>query len=239
MDPRPDPVLQALQQRLGYRFGQPELLRRALTHRSWGAEHNERLEFLGDAVLSLAVSGLLFERLPDSDEGDLTRVRAHLVREDSLHRAALALGLPEDLRLSEGEARGGGAQRPSILADALEAIIGAVFLDGGYEPAQALVQRLFGDVDPGHRGRALEQGRQDRAAGMAAGAHAWRCRHTASSPPAARPMRRPSRSNARCRRWVWPNAAKAVRAALPSRRPRVACSTCSRPATGPAGPLRS
>ncbi len=146
MDPRPDPVLQALQQRLGYRFGRPELLRRALTHRSWGTEHNERLEFLGDAVLSLAVSGLLFERLPDSDEGDLTRVRAHLVREDSLHRAALALGLPENLRLSEGEARGGGAQRPSILADAVEAIIGAVFLDGGYEPAHALVQRLFGEV---------------------------------------------------------------------------------------------
>ncbi len=146
MEPRPGAALQALQQRLGYGFVRPELLRRALTHRSWGAEHNERLEFLGDAVLSLAVSGLLYERLPDSDEGDLTRVRAHLVREDSLHRAALALGLPEHLRLSDGEARGGGAQRPSILADAVEAIIGAVFLDGGYDPAHALVQRLFGEV---------------------------------------------------------------------------------------------
>jgi ribonuclease-3 len=122
------------------------LLRRALTHRSWGSEHNERLEFLGDAVLSLAVSGLLYERLADSDEGDLTRVRAHLVREDSLHRAALALGLPEVLRLSEGEMRGGGALRPSILADAVEALIGAAFLDGGYEPAHALVQRLFGEI---------------------------------------------------------------------------------------------
>ena len=88
----------------------------------------------------------LHERFSDSDEGDLTRVRAHLVREDSLHRAALGLALPEVLRLSEGEARDGGAQRPSILADAVEAIIGAVFLDGGYEPAQALVRRLFGEV---------------------------------------------------------------------------------------------
>jgi ribonuclease-3 len=140
------PALRALQQRLGHRFADPALLARALTHRSFGAEHNERLEFLGDAVLSLAVSGLLYERFSGSDEGDLTRVRAHLVREDSLHRAALALGLPEMLRLSEGEARGGGAQRASILADALEAIIGAVFLDAGYESAQALVQRLFGGV---------------------------------------------------------------------------------------------
>ena len=143
------PALQALQQRLGYSIKQPELLKRALTHRSWGAEHNERLEFLGDAVLSLAVSALLFERHAGSDEGDLTRVRAHLVREDSLHRVALTLGLPDALRLSEGEMRGGGALRPSILADAVEAIIGAVFVDGGYEPAQALVQRLFGEIIQG------------------------------------------------------------------------------------------
>ena len=93
------PPLLALQRRLGHPFESEALLQRALTHRSFGAEHNERLEFLGDAVLNLAVSRLLFDRLSDSDEGDLTRVRAHLVREDSLHRAALALGLPEVLRL--------------------------------------------------------------------------------------------------------------------------------------------
>ncbi len=139
-------ALAALQQRLGYRFEQPELLRRALTHRSWGAEHNERLEFLGDAVLSLAVSKLLYARHAGSDEGDLTRVRAHLVREDSLHRVALGLGVPEVLRMSEGELRGGGPQRPSLLADAVEGVIGAVFLDGGYEAAQSLVQRLFGEI---------------------------------------------------------------------------------------------
>jgi len=138
--------LDALQQRLGHRFAQPTLLTRALTHRSHGADHNERLEFLGDAVLSAAVSALLYDRFAGSDEGDLTRVRAHLVREDTLHRLALALDLPEVLRLSDGEARGGGALRASILADALEGLIGAVFLDGGFEPARALVQRLFGEV---------------------------------------------------------------------------------------------
>jgi len=140
------PPLLALQRRLGHQFANESLLQRALTHRSFGAAHNERLEFLGDAVLNLAVSRLLFDRFGDSDEGDLTRVRAHLVREDSLHRAALALGLPEVLRLSEGEARGGGAMRASILADAMEAVIGAVFLEQGYEAALGVVQRLFGEV---------------------------------------------------------------------------------------------
>jgi ribonuclease-3 len=144
-----DPRHEALQQRLDYRFRRPDLLLRALTHRSFGAEHNERLEFLGDSVLNFAVSRLLFDRFGGSDEGDLTRVRAHLVREDSLHRLALALRLPEVLRLSEGEARGGGAQRPSILADAMEAVIGAVYIDGGDDAAHALVARLFGEVITG------------------------------------------------------------------------------------------
>jgi ribonuclease-3 len=140
------PQLVALQQRLGHRFGRPELLTLALTHRSFGADHNERLEFLGDAVLSLAVSALLFERFAGSDEGDLTRIRAHLVREDSLHKLALGLDLPQVLRMSEGEAKGGGAQRPSILADAMEALIGATFVDAGYAAAQALVARLLSEV---------------------------------------------------------------------------------------------
>lgn len=144
-----DQSIDDLQARIGHPFRQPALLDRALTHRSFGADHNERLEFLGDAVLSLAVSSLLFERFAGSDEGDLTRVRAHLVREDSLHRMALQLGLPDVVRLSDGEARGGGAQRASILADALEAVIGAVFLDGGFDAARALVQRLFGEVIAG------------------------------------------------------------------------------------------
>jgi ribonuclease-3 len=141
-----DARLAALQTRLGYRFADETLLERALRHRSFGADHNERLEFLGDAVLSLAISSLLFDRFAGSDEGDLTRVRAHLVREDSLHKVALLLGLPEVVRLSEGEARGGGAQRVSILADGLEAVIGAAFLDGGFDAARMLVQRMFGEI---------------------------------------------------------------------------------------------
>lgn len=134
----------ALEERLGYRFTDPALLERALTHRSFGADHNERLEFLGDAMVNLAVSRLLWLRFAELSEGDLTRIRAHLVCEDSLYRAALGLGLPAALRLSEGEARSGGAQRASILADATEAVIGAVYLDGGDAAAHALVTRLFG-----------------------------------------------------------------------------------------------
>ena len=141
-----DHKLQSLQARVGHRFAQPGLLVRSVTHRSFSSHHNERLEFLGDAVLNLAVSQLLFERFAQSDEGDLTRVRAHLVREESLHRVALDLGLPDVLKLSEGEARGGGAQRPSILADAVEALIGAVHLDAGFDAALALVRRWFGDL---------------------------------------------------------------------------------------------
>ena len=138
--------LDALQKRIGHRFADARLLSRALTHRSFGADHNERLEFLGDAVLSLAISSLLYERFKGSDEGDLTRVRAHLVREESLHRVALELGLPEVLHLGEGEARGGGAQRASILADALEALIGATYLDGGFDAASIVVKGLFGEI---------------------------------------------------------------------------------------------
>jgi len=141
-----DTRLDSLQRRIGHRFADGRLLNRALTHRSFGADHNERLEFLGDAVLSVVVSGLLYERFKGSDEGDLTRVRAHLVREESLHRVALQLALPEVLHLGEGEARGGGAQRASILADAVEALIGATFVDGGFEASRTVVTGLFGEV---------------------------------------------------------------------------------------------
>ena len=141
-----DTRLEALQRRIGHRFEDSRLLGRALTHRSFGADHNERLEFLGDAVLSLVISDLLFERFAGSDEGDLTRVRAHLVREESLHRVALQLALPEVVTLGDGEARGGGAQRASILADALEALIGATFLDGGFDAARTVVSGLFGEI---------------------------------------------------------------------------------------------
>lgn len=132
-----------LQSRMGYVFRQPVLLQQALTHKSFGSPHYERLEFLGDAVLNATVSDLLYRHFASQDEGDLTRIRAHLVRQDTLHKLALQLGFPGLLKLSEGEARGGGAQRASILADALEAVIGAVYLDGGFEPACQWVHRLF------------------------------------------------------------------------------------------------
>lgn len=137
----------ALQTRLGHRFMQAALLERALTHRSYSADHYERLEFLGDSVLGLAISGLLYERLSRQAEGDLSRIRSNLVREETLADLAGALGLSGLLRLGEGELRSGGARRPSILADALEALIGAVYLDAGFAAAEALVQRLYQGVD--------------------------------------------------------------------------------------------
>jgi ribonuclease III len=139
--------LSALQVRLQHQFSNPALLGRAVTHRSFSADHNERLEFLGDSVLNLAVADLLFERLSDLPEGDLSRIRANLVKQDTLHQLAVDLGLPEVVRLGEGELRSGGNKRPSILADALEAVIGAVYLDGGFAAAQSLVHRLFHAVE--------------------------------------------------------------------------------------------
>jgi ribonuclease-3 len=137
----------ALQGRLQHEFANVDLLTRAVTHRSFSIDHNERLEFLGDSVLSLAVADLLFERLSTLPEGDLSRVRANLVKQDTLYQLAVELGLPEVVRLGEGEAKSGGHRRPSILADALEAIIGAVYLDAGFAASQSLVQRLFKAVE--------------------------------------------------------------------------------------------
>ena len=141
------PALLALQQRLQHSFSNASLLQRAVTHRSFSADHNERLEFLGDSVLNLAVASLLYQRLSDLPEGDLSRVRANLVKQDTLHQLALRLQVSEVLRLGEGESKSGGQQRPSILADALEALIGAVYLDAGYASAEALVHRLFQAVE--------------------------------------------------------------------------------------------
>lgn len=139
--------LTALQERLQHHFSDPALLARAVTHRSFAADHNERLEFLGDSVLNLSVADLLYQRLSALPEGDLSRIRANLVKQDTLHQLAVGLGLSEVVRLGEGEVRSGGSRRPSILADALEALIGAVYLDAGYDAAQGLVQRLFEAVE--------------------------------------------------------------------------------------------
>jgi len=139
--------LAALQARLHYNFADARLLQLALTHRSFSSDHNERLEFLGDSVLNLAVAHLLYRRLSELPEGDLSRVRANLVKQDTLHQIAVRLALSPLLRLGEGEAKSGGPNRPSILADALEALIGAVYLDAGYGAAETLVHRLYESVE--------------------------------------------------------------------------------------------
>jgi ribonuclease III len=132
-----------LEQRVGYSFSRPELLAQALTHRSHSAFHNERLEFLGDSILNCAIAAELFERFPRLPEGDLSRLRAHLVRQEALHQIAQTLDLGDYLRLGEGELKSGGFARPSILADAFEALIGAIFVDGGYAAAQGTVRRVY------------------------------------------------------------------------------------------------
>lgn len=128
---------------LGHRFSDRLLLLTALTHRSHSSPHNERLEFLGDSILNGAIARQLFDRFPQLPEGDLSRLRANLVRQDSLHQLALQLSLGDFLRLGEGELKSGGCQRPSILADALEALFGAVWLDAGFDAANAVIVRLY------------------------------------------------------------------------------------------------
>lgn len=129
--------------RLGYSFHAPGLLRQALTHRSFGTPHNERLEFLGDGVLNCVIAALLYQRFPNLPEGHLSRLRAGLVNQETLSRLANELALGDHLQLGEGELKSGGFRRPSILADALEAILGAVYLDGGFDAAASLVGRIY------------------------------------------------------------------------------------------------
>ena len=134
---------QRLQQSLGYTFVRSELLVQALTHRSYGAVNNERLEFLGDSVLNCSVARALYDAFPELPEGSLSRLRANLVRQETLAEIAAALKLGDTLLLGEGELKSGGFRRPSILADALESLFGAIFLDAGFEEAQRVVRRLF------------------------------------------------------------------------------------------------
>ncbi|KQT36372.1 MULTISPECIES: ribonuclease III [unclassified Methylophilus] len=136
-------ALPVLQTRIGYSFTQPELLQQALTHRSFSASNNERLEFLGDSVLNFIIAHQLFNLFPDIPEGDLSRLRAKLVKEASLAEIAITLNLGDALKLGEGELKSAGWRRPSILADALEAIVGAVYLDGGFAAAEQVVALLY------------------------------------------------------------------------------------------------
>ncbi len=144
--------VERLQRDLGHAFADPALLLEALTHRSFGQPNNERFEFLGDSILNCVTSIALFERFAALREGELSRVRASLVRQDALYRIALELNLGDCLRLGEGELKSGGARRPSILADALEAVFAAVFLDAGFGVAKDVIDRLYApllaEVDP-------------------------------------------------------------------------------------------
>lgn len=146
-----------LESRLGHTWLRRDLLLQALTHRSFSANNNERLEFLGDGVLNCVIGLMLFERFPDLPEGRLSRLRANLVNQDSLHAVALDLDLGRHLRLGEGELKSGGVSRPSILADAVESLLGACLLDAGFDAARALVERLFtakvAAIDPAAQGK--------------------------------------------------------------------------------------
>lgn len=163
-----------IQARLGYRFRRPELFDQALTHRSFGASNNERLEFLGDGILNCIVGLMLYERFPELREGQLSRLRANLVNQQPLFEIARELDLGWHLRLGEGEQKSGGASRPSILADGLESILGAVLLDGGFDAARELVGRLFAsrldEIDPEAQGKdaktQLQEWLQSRRRGL-------------------------------------------------------------------------
>lgn len=135
----------ALGSALGHEFSDPEAVRRALTHRSASGANNERLEFLGDSVLGLAVADLLFDRYPEATVGDLTRARASVVRREALAAAAREAGVGEYLVLGAGTRRSGGRDRDSILADAFEALLGTMYLEGGYPAVRGAVERIFAE----------------------------------------------------------------------------------------------
>jgi len=162
MGARPD----RLETALDYRFRNRSLLVQALTHRSYGAHHNERMEFLGDGVLNFVVASLLFERFPNTDEGDLSRMRANLVRQATLADIAGRLELSDQLRLGEGELKSGGFRRPSILSDALEAIFGAIYIDGGFDAIRRVIARLYDgllvNIDPRSQGKDAKTLLQER-----------------------------------------------------------------------------
>jgi ribonuclease-3 len=151
-----------LERKLGHAFANPELAAQALTHRSFGTPHNERLEFLGDALLNCAVATLLYDRFGTLPEGDLSRARAALVNQASLSEIAAKLGLGERLRLGEGELKSGGFRRPSILADALEALLGAVYLDAGFDAVRRAVETLL--AEPLERPEGLPVGKDPKTA---------------------------------------------------------------------------
>lgn len=149
--------IELLERALGYRFNDKALLQQAVTHRSYGAPHNERLEFLGDSMLNCVITTQLYQRFPALREGELSRLRANLVCQDTLHQQADRMKLGDFLRLGEGELKSGGFRRPSILADAFEAILGGIYLDGGYAAVETVVSthysKLLDAIDPKQNGK--------------------------------------------------------------------------------------
>lgn len=162
--------LNQLEAALGYTFNDSRLLRQALTHRSYAANHYERLEFLGDGVLNCSIARCLYDQFKDIKEGELSRIRAHLVKQDTLVLIAQDLSLSKYLLLGEGELKSGGLNRPSILADAVEAMIGAIFLEAGFDTAQNLVARLYApllqNIDPANSGKDAKTQLQERLQGQ-------------------------------------------------------------------------
>ena len=136
-------LLDTFCKQLGYSFRQSDLLREALTHRSHSASHNERLEFLGDAILNCAIAGLIYKCFPDLPEGHLSRLRANFVNQQALSNLALSLQMNKIIRLGEGELKSGGCHRPSILADAFEAVLGAIYLDSDYAQVEGVIKALY------------------------------------------------------------------------------------------------
>lgn len=159
-------LLSELEHKIGYQFKQPKLLQQALTHRSYAADHYERLEFLGDGVLNCTIAFCLYQQFKGQKEGELSRIRTHLVRQEALVVIAQTLGLSHYLLLGDGELKSGGAQRPSILADTVEAIFGAVFCDADFATAQAVVTRLYqpmlAELDPNTAGKDAKTQLQER-----------------------------------------------------------------------------
>ncbi|TDR31693.1 ribonuclease III [Hydromonas duriensis] len=164
-----NPLL-SLQHQLGYLFTDVKLLRQALTHRSYAQNHYERLEFLGDGVLNCSIARCLYDQFKDIKEGELSRIRAHLVKQDTLVLIAQDLSVSKYLLLGEGEMKSGGLNRPSILADAVEAMIGAIFLEAGFDVAQSVVARLYApllkNIDPSSAGKDAKTQLQERLQGQ-------------------------------------------------------------------------
>ena len=178
--------LKILQDRIGYTFDRADLLQQAMTHRSYSSQHNERLEFLGDSLLNCVTAINLYERYAGLNEGTLSRLRSSLVRQQALYEIAQHLELSRFLRLGEGEIKAGGARRPSILADAMEALFGAVFLDSGFDTVRQVITTLFAgmmsELDPETYGQDCQDtiagifaGTPDGIAGISCGRHTRCC----------------------------------------------------------------